>query len=130
VSAADTSDAHVLSLMPLATTQAGYRAAQADPHALVLGDLDSSALMLWLHPDMARRVEFDPRLEIYRPGDLTRWIDFTRTQGPGWFSLARGADVLLATRTWSPGLTRALERPRPGWRSVRLPDGAMLVRTP
>jgi hypothetical protein len=128
-SARDTRDAHVLSLMPYETTQVGYRVAQADPHALVLADLDSSALMLWLHPDMRGRVAFDPRLEIYRPPDLRRWLEYTRVEGSDWFSLARGADILLATKAWSPHLTRELEKPRPGWRSVALRDGAMLVRT-
>jgi hypothetical protein len=115
--------------MASATTRAAYRAAQAEPHARVLADLDSSALMLWLHPDMDGRVEFDPRLEIYRPGDLTRWLDYTRVEGPDWFSLARGADILLATRSVSPRLTSELESARPGWRTVALPDGAMAVRT-
>lgn len=125
----DTSDAHALSKMASETTQAGYRAARAEPHAVVLADLDSAALMLWLHPDMSGRVAFDPRLEIYRPEDLTRWIDYTRVTGSDWFSLARGAEILLATKSVSPLLTRELEKPRPGWRPVALRDGAMLVRT-
>ena len=124
----DTSDAHALSKMAYETTETGYRAAQTQPRAVVLADLDSSALMLWLHPDMYGRVEFDPRLEIYRSSDLERWIDYTRVTGSDWFSLARGADILLATKSVSPLLTRELEKPRRGWRSVALRDGAMLER--
>ena len=78
---------------------------------------------------MYGRTAFDPLLEIYRTEDLTRWIDYTRVAGPRWFSLARGADILLATKSVSPVLTRELGKPRPGWRSVALRDGAMLVRT-
>lgn len=126
----NTSDAHALSDAAYATTQAGYRAARAKPHALVLADLDSSALMLWLHPDMDGRVAFDPRLEIYRTDDLTRWLDYTRVEGPNWFALTRSADILLSTKSVSPKLTGRLETERHGWHPVALRDGALAVRTP
>jgi hypothetical protein len=121
-------DGYTLERMPVATVAAGYRVAQANPHAVVLGDLESSALMLWLHPDMRRRVEFDPRLEIYRQRDLDRWLDFRNARGSAWFALARSADIVLASRSWSPRLTRRLLAPRPGWRATQTPDGALLVR--
>jgi hypothetical protein len=121
-------EGYALARMPVATVDAGYVAARANPRTIVLGDLDSSALMLWRHPDMRRRVAFDPRLEIYRQSDLDRWFAFTGTQGPAWFALARRADIVLAAKVWQSELARQLARPRAGWHAIATRDGIVLLR--
>jgi hypothetical protein len=102
--------------------------AAAHPHARILADDLSSSALLWLAPATAGRVGFDARLEQFRPAELRRWFDYLGVDGPDWFRVTRGYDVLLASST-NRRLAAHLQKLR-GWtRIYRGADGVVVVRT-
>jgi hypothetical protein len=111
-----TSPATYERLEPQAAVEAAARAAQARPGALVLADTASASALLWHHPELAGRVAFDPRVEVFRPGDAESWFAWNASR-PGSASLERGYDIVLASRAAHPRLAAALAR-RPHRRVV------------
>jgi hypothetical protein len=96
-------------LAPKAAIEGAAAYAGAHPCSLVLADILSVSALLWHDPWMAGRVEFDGRIEIYRPQALRRWVDFQAADEPRSLDVARGYGILIASSR-SPGLVRELSR--------------------
>jgi hypothetical protein len=96
-------------LAPKAAVQGTAAYAAAHPCSLVLADILSVSALLWHDPWLAGRVEFDGRIEIYRPRALRRWVAFQAADGPRSLEVARGYGILIASSR-SPALVRELSR--------------------
>ena len=84
--------------------------------------------MLWLYPGTEGRLGFDARLEQYRTSDLRNWFTYIDGSEPGWPTLARTYDVLVASRKENPSLAARLQNLN-GWRVIVSDDqGIALVR--
>jgi hypothetical protein len=59
---------------------AGY--ANTHPSARILADDTSSDALLWTHPELAGRVGFDDRLEVYAPSGVDAWADWIEGKRP------------------------------------------------
>lgn len=117
-------DEHQLRGSPVETVDRAY--GEIGDDGTYLGDLDSSALLLWKHPDAAGHVLFDPRLEVFAAQDLARWNDFQDDDPSNdWDGLLEEADVVMASETWRPRLADRLER-EPGT-ATRTDDGVVLL---
>jgi hypothetical protein len=95
---------------PLTALAAVASYAAAHPCARVLADNESSSALLWLHPAMASRVEYDSELESYGAPALARWVAFRSADGPSWLAAARGYQLLIGATAYQPALVRRLGR--------------------
>jgi hypothetical protein len=98
------------------------------PGSTILADEQSSSALLWLHPQTAGHVAFDARLEQYGEDDLRSWFSYIGGIEPGWPTLARSYDVLVASRKENPNLVARLEK-LSGWRIIAADEeGIALAR--
>jgi hypothetical protein len=124
---AATPDSHFERTAPRGAIAAAGRYAALHPSARILADDTSSSALLWLAPATAGRVGFDARLEQFRPADLQRWFEYLRVDGPDWFRVTRGYDVLLTSSR--NGRLVAHLRTLDGWKRIYSgADGLVLVR--
>jgi hypothetical protein len=63
---------------PVGAMRAAATYAAAHPRTAILTDDSSADALLWAHPELAGRVGFDDRLEIYSRPAVRRWADFIR----------------------------------------------------
>jgi hypothetical protein len=99
------------------------------PAARILADDWSSAALLWLHPALFARVAYDARLEQYTLAQLNAYATFINARQQGWQHLARGYNIIVASRRHHQPLATALTR-LPGWHvSYSGPDGVVLRRS-
>ena len=110
----------------LPAVRAAARYAEAHPGARIMADSSSAPQLLWSEPRLAGRVGFDIRYEIYPAAAIRRYVRFiTGYRSAGWASSLRGYSIVVVSRTFAPGLTRAVAH-LPGWRVLES-DGAGLV---
>jgi hypothetical protein len=102
--------------------------ADAHPRARVLADDVTGSALLWQHPELAGRIGYDARTEIYEPNAYLRFADYLTVLGRDWLAPTRGYAVLAVSCEFRPQLCRALPG-LPGWRIVaRAADGIVAVR--
>jgi hypothetical protein len=73
--------------------------------------------LLWQHPDLAGRVGFDTRFEIYRQSEVVGWFRFN-DGAPGWEAATSGYDLLAISSSRHPELAARI-RAAPDWRVGR-----------
>jgi hypothetical protein len=109
---------------PVGAMRAAARYAAAHPRTAILADDRSADALLWAHPELAGRVGFDDRLEIYGRAEVRRWAAFIRgNRSP----LPRSYDILVA----GEGNHRLVRRIRAlsDWRLIYdRSDGTVAVR--
>ena len=109
---------------PAVEASAGYAAAH--PDARILADDVTGSALLWQHPDLAGRVGFDARTEIYRPSDFLRFARFLTVSGASWTAAARGYQELAVTCSLHPNLCAAVAR-LDGWRVISRAGGGLVA---
>jgi hypothetical protein len=109
---------------PVGAMHAAASYAAVHPRTAILADDSSADALLWAHPELAGRVGFDDRLEIYRRAAVRRWADFIRGNR---IPLPRSYGILVA----GAGNHRLVRRIRTlsDWRVIYdQPDGTVAVR--
>ena len=116
-------ESHFTSWTPTDAFGLTARYAAGHPGATILADDISSDALLLEHPELAGRIAFDGRLEIYREGSVRGWAKFIRgRQEP---SFLERYDVLVAAAP-NRGLVaqvKALE----GWRMLYSGSGGVVA---
>jgi hypothetical protein len=102
--------------------------ANAHPGARVLADDITGSALLWEHPELAGRVGFDARNEIYVASAFVRYAEYLTVLGRDWLAPTRGYAVLAVSCDTRPRLCAALPG-LTGWRiEARAADGVVAVR--
>ena len=86
----------------------------------------TGSALLWQHPDLAGRVGFDARTEIYRPSDFLRFARFLTVSGASWTAAARGYQELAVTCSLHANLCAAVPR-LDGWRVISRAGGGLVA---
>jgi hypothetical protein len=98
------------------------------PGTIALADELTAPQLLWQHPELAGRVGFDTRFEIYRQPALRRYFRWV-TGAPNWQLELAGQQVVVLSPSQNPGLADRMTGV-PGWRVIaRDAHGLVLVRT-
>lgn len=121
---AGTSNATFQRAVPTATVTAVSQTMRRAPCARVMADYSVSPALLWQHPELAGRVGFDTRFEIYRQTELVGWFRFNGG-APGWDVATRGYELLAISSSRHPELAARI-RAALDWR-VDLSDAQGLV---
>jgi hypothetical protein len=121
---AGTSDATFQRVVPAATVTAVSQTMRQTPCARVMADYAVAPALLWQHPELAGRVGFDTRFEIYPQSRVVGWVRFNEG-APGWDVATRGYDLLAISSSRHPQLTARI-RSAQDWR-VGQSDGQGLV---
>jgi hypothetical protein len=109
---------------PVGAMHAAARYAAANPRTAILADDSAADALLWTHPELAGRVGFDDRLEIYSRAAVLRWADFIRGNRG---ALPKSYGIVVAGAA-NRRLVRRI-RTLPDWRVVYdRPDGTVAVR--
>ena len=102
--------------------------ADKHPQAQILADDVSAPPLLWLHPELAGRVAFDARLEIFGQQQLQGYTDFIGATVDQWDRIVPHYDIMVISRALNPTLARKAVRST-GWRSLEEDrDGLALIR--
>ena len=121
---AGTSNATFQRVVPTATVAAVSQTMRHAPCARVMADYAVAPALLWQHPELAGRVGFDTRFEMYPQSRVLGWFRFN-DGAPGWDSATRGYDLLAISSSRHPQLAARI-RSAKDWR-VRQSDGQGLV---
>jgi hypothetical protein len=109
---------------PPAALRATAQAAQTTHGAILTDDLTGSALP-WLYPQLAGRVAFDSRTEIFPAKPFKQLVRFL-TLSPHWQSALSGYDEISVTCLMGhPKLCQTIPD-LPGWRVVYATDSAVV----
>lgn len=93
---------------PMQITAAAARTAAGHPCWTILADnLDASALE-WHHPELAGRIAYDARVELYSEPAMMRWAIFQSGRLPGWLESTNGYQLLVAANRFRPRLAARL----------------------
>jgi hypothetical protein len=107
---------------------ATYASAHRD-EKIMAADITASTL-LWTHPDMAGRVGFDARYEIYTQDQLkayTDWVAGSEVR-PRWSRVLAGYDIVVASTLLRQNVIDRM-RTLPGWHQIYTDaGGAVFVR--
>ena len=87
------------------------------PCSLALADYAVAPALLWQHPELAGRIGFDTRFEIYAQPRLAGWFRFN-DGAPGWDAATSGYDLLAISSSRHPELAARI-RAAPDWRVGR-----------
>jgi hypothetical protein len=123
-----TGDGRYEALLPqramLAVTAWGDR----HPDARILADDFTASPLLWKSPELAGRVGFDSRIELFPSTTFLAYTRFVSLQGSDWPAAARGYDAVLVSCGLHPDLCSAFAH-RAGWRVLEHDrDGLAAVR--
>jgi hypothetical protein len=102
------------------------RYADAHPAVRVLGDDSTGSALLWQHPELAGRVGFDARTEIYPPKRFITFASFLVVAGRNWTAATHGYQELAITCWLHPGLCPAVEHLK-AWRVLSTRDGGLVA---
>jgi hypothetical protein len=109
---------------PPAALRATAQAAQTTHGAILTDDLTGSALP-WLYPQLAGRVAFDSRTEIFPAKPFERLVRFL-TMSPHWQATLHGYNEISVTCLMGhPKLCQTIPE-LPGWRVVYATDSAVV----
>ncbi|HLK42367.1 MAG TPA: hypothetical protein VKV34_03425 [Thermoleophilia bacterium] len=113
----------------LPAVHAAARFAATHPGARIMADSSSAPQLLWSEPQLAGRVGFDIRYEIYPTSAIAAYVRFmTGYRDTGWASSLRGYSIVVVSRTFAPQLTTAVAHLR-GWRVLESDrNGLVAVR--
>jgi hypothetical protein len=115
-------------LTPTKAVASAATYADAHPNARILADDVSAPPLIWMHPELAGRVAFDARLEIFGQSALQGYTDFVGATVDQWDRIIPHYDVMVISRTLNPILARKLVG-RTGWRTTEADhEGLALVR--
>ena len=87
------------------------------PCSLAMADYAVAPALLWQHPELAGRIGFDTRFEIYAQPRLVGWFRFN-DGAPGWDAATSGYDLLAISSSRHPELAARI-RAAPDWRVDR-----------
>jgi hypothetical protein len=82
----------------------------AHPNETVLADGGTSSTLLWVHPELAGRVAFDSRLELFPQRRLRMFFAFTDGDLGPRSELRRRYDVVAVTGSPTKGLAHRLDK--------------------
>ncbi|HWG82381.1 MAG TPA: hypothetical protein VN686_05140 [Gaiellales bacterium] len=111
-------------VVPAATVTAVSHTMRHTPCARVLADYAVAPALLWQHPELAGRIGFDTRFEIYPQSRIVGWFRFN-DGAPGWDAATAGYDLLAISSSRHPQLAARI-RSAQDWR-VSQSDGQGLV---
>ena len=114
---ATTSDATFERTVPTETVAATSRIMAGAPCSLAMADYAVAPALLWQHPELADRIGFDTRFEIYAQRRLAGWFRFN-DGAPGWDAATSGYDLLAISSSRHPELAARI-RAAPDWRVDR-----------
>ncbi len=114
---ASTSNGTFQRVVPAATVTAVSQTMRHTPCARVMADYAVAPALLWQHPELAGRVGFDTRFEIYRQSRVVGWFRFN-DGAPGWDAATGGYDLLAISSSRHPQLAARI-RAAPDWRVGR-----------
>jgi hypothetical protein len=104
-------------VVPTATVTAVSETMRRTPCARVMADYAIAPALLWQHPELASRVGFDTRFEIYPQPEVVGWFRFN-DGAPGWDAATSGYDLLAISSSRHPELAARI-RAAPDWRVGR-----------
>jgi hypothetical protein len=109
---------------PAVESSAAY--ATAHPDARILADDVTGSQLLWRYPELAGRIAFDARTEVYRPSDFLRFARFLTVSGSSWTAATRGYQAVAVTCSLHPNLCTALDG-LDGWRVISRAGGGLVA---
>jgi hypothetical protein len=93
-----------------------------------MADYAVAPALLWQHPDLAGRVGFDTRFEIYQQSRLVGWFRFN-DGAPGWDTATSGYDLLAISSSRHPELAARIGA-APDWRVGRSDAQGLVASRP
>ncbi len=90
-------------------TAAAAAVAGKHPHWVILADNLDAAALEWHDPQLAGRIAYDARSELYSEPTLMRWAVFQSGHLPGWRTTTNGYQLLIGSTGFAPGLVERLE---------------------
>jgi hypothetical protein len=103
--------------------------AKAHPKLPVFADLTLADWLLWRHPELAGRIEYDARLELLTRKQLLQLFHWRAHVGAGWRDIGGCPAIVVADPLQNPSTVPALVAGR-GVRTVyRSSAAAIVVRT-
>jgi len=114
---AGTSNATFQRAVPTATVTAVARTMRHMPCTRVMADYAVAPALLWQHPELASRVGFDTRFEIYPQSRIVGWFRFN-DGAPGWDAATGGYHLLAISSSRHPELAARI-RTASDWRVDR-----------
>ena len=90
-------------------TAAAAAVAEKHPHWEILADNLDAAALEWHDPQLAGRIAYDARKELYSEPTLMRWVIFESGHLPGWRATTNGYQLLIGATGFAPGLVERLE---------------------
>jgi hypothetical protein len=114
---AGTSNGTFQRVIPAATVTAVSQTMRRAPCTRVMADYAVAPALLWQHPELAGRVGFDTRFEIYQQSRLVGWFRFN-DGAPGWDAATSGYDLLAISSSRHPELAARIGA-APDWRVGR-----------
>jgi hypothetical protein len=125
---AGTSNGTFQRVIPAATVTAVSQTMRRAPCTRVMADYAVAPALLWQHPDLAGRVGFDTRFEIYQQSRLVGWFRFN-DGAPGWDTATNGYDLLAISSSRHPELAARI-RAAPDWRVGRSDAQGLVASRP
>jgi hypothetical protein len=93
----------------LHATAAAAAVADTHPHWVILADNLDAAALEWHEPQLAGRIAYDARVELYSESAMMRWAIFQSGRLPGWRATTNGYQLLIGATGFRPGLVARLE---------------------
>jgi hypothetical protein len=125
---ATTSDATFERTVPTETVAATSRIMAGAPCTRVMADYAVAPALLWHHPELAGRIGFDTRFEIYAQPRLAGWFRFN-DGAPGWDAATSGYGLLAISSSRHPELAARI-RAAPDWRAGRSDARGLIASRP
>jgi hypothetical protein len=125
---AGTSSGTFQRVVPAATVTAVSETMRRAPCTRVMADYTVAPALLWQHPELAGRVGFDTRFEIYRQSRLRSWFRFN-DGAPGWEAATSGYDLLAISSSRHPQLAARI-RAASDWRVGRSDAQGLVASRP
>lgn len=125
---AGTSNGTFQRVIPAATVTAVSQTMRRAPCTRVMADYAVAPALLWQHPDLAGRVGFDTRFEIYQQSRLVGWFRFN-DGAPGWDAATSGYDLLAISSSRHPELAARIGA-APDWRVGRSDAQGLVASRP
>jgi hypothetical protein len=128
----------VLALLPASTYESRWpesalraveRVAERDPSARVFASERYADWLLWKKPELAGRVAFDVRFELYSDAELGSIFRYRNRIGADWRRLTRGYDLLVLDRLTDGRLEPSLSG-EPGTRRLYRDEAVSVLYRP